>query len=283
MENLKKRIQQLKKKRPGYEEILSFYQKIREKQAEVQSSLNLPPLSLRKEWKDLLKKEGFPLVEKRDFPIDLEASLALFQSLCGIGKEANPHMAQQVEKIEEALHKKKMDLKEFLGSSIEEGRLETAVSELGIDKQVILFFAHESIKPSIEATVERLRPEIDAETWGKGCCPICGSNPHLNLLKGEEGKRFLLCAFCGYQWRIDRMTCPFCMNPKQGSLHYFYGEGEEAYRIDTCDQCHQYIKTIDTRRMDLIDPVLEDLATLHLDLLATQKGYRRAVPHPWFQ
>jgi formate dehydrogenase maturation protein FdhE len=26
---------------------------------------------------------------------------------------------------------------------------------------------------------------------------------------------------------------------------------------------------------------LEDLSTLHLDLLASQKGYKRPVPNPW--
>jgi FdhE protein len=281
MENLKKRIQQLKKKRPGYKEILSFYQKIREEQGRVSSTLNLSPLSLRKEWKDLLKKEGFPLVEKKDFPIDMEASLTLFHALCEIGKEANPHMGCQVGKIEEVLRKKKIDLEGVLRSPIEEGKLEAIVSESGIDKKVLLFLAYESIKPSIAAAVERLQPEVDAEAWMKGYCPICGSKPHLSLLKETEGKRFLLCSFCGYQWRIDRMTCAFCNNKEQNSLHYFYGEGEEAYRIDTCDQCHQYIKTIDTRQMDLTDPVLEDIATLHLDLLAVQKGYQRPVPNPW--
>jgi formate dehydrogenase maturation protein FdhE len=29
------------------------------------------------------------------------------------------------------------------------------------------------------------------------------------------------------------------------------------------------------------DLFLEDLATLHLDVLASQKGYRRPVPNPW--
>jgi len=51
--------------------------------------------------------------------------------------------------------------------------------------------------------------------------------------------------------------------------------------MDTCEKCHQYLKTIDTRMMEMIDPELEDIATLHLDLLASQKGYRRPVPHPW--
>lgn len=77
------------------------------------------------------------------------------------------------------------------------------------------------------------------------------------------------------------MSCPVCGNKEQGSLTYFYGEGEDAYRIDLCDKCHYYIKTIDYRALDEFDPCLDDLATLHLDLLASRKGYARTVPSPW--
>lgn len=281
MEDLRRRIHQIEKKRPGYQEMLRFYERIKREQRKVKTSLNLSPLSLRKEWKDLLQKEGFSLIEKKDFPIDLEASTKLFHTLCDIGKEANPHMAQQIRKIEEGLLKKKIDFVEILRSPLDENLFNQVIPKLKLDKKVILFLAMESIRPSIEVSVEGLCSEVEIDTWLKGYCPICGSKPHLSLLKDTEGKRFLLCSFCGYQWRIDRMTCPFCMNSKPDSFYYFFGEGEEAYRIDTCDQCKNYIKTIDTRKVDLIDPVLEDLATLHLDLLATQKGYQRPVPHLW--
>jgi hypothetical protein len=30
-----------------------------------------------------------------------------------------------------------------------------------------------------------------------------------------------------------------------------------------------------------LDPILEDLATLHLDILASEKGYQRPVPNLW--
>ena len=93
--------------------------------------------------------------------------------------------------------------------------------------------------------------------------------------------RYSLCSYCGCQWRIDRLSCSVCGGKEQGALHYFYGEGEDACRIDLCDACHHYIKTIDYRNLEESDPCLEDLATLHLDLLAAQKGYRRAVPNPW--
>ena len=93
--------------------------------------------------------------------------------------------------------------------------------------------------------------------------------------------RYSLCSWCGFQWRIDRLSCSVCGSKEQGVLHYFIGEGEDTCRIDLCDACHHYIKTIDYRSLEESDPSLEDLATLHLDVLAAQKGYRRSVPIPW--
>lgn len=275
------RIQQIKKKRPGYGKILDFYQSVKEAQQKAKTSLKITSIQLRKEWKKLLSQEGFSLIQKEDFPLDIESSVRLFETLCQVGRDANPHMAAQIMKIKEAIHYKRIDLKKLLTGGSKEQRIDESVKELGLDKNVSLFLIQASIWPSIEAGVEQLRSEVDPETWLKGYCPLCGSLPSLSLLKEEVGKRYLLCSFCGYQWRVERIFCPFCNNKDQESLHYFCGEGEETHRIDLCDKCHQYIKTIDTRNLQESDPVLEDLSTLHLDLLASQKGYKRPVPNPW--
>jgi len=281
LERLKKRVQHLKEKRPGYGEVLDFYQKVREVQDSAKSSLKIDPIRPKKEWKDLLAKEGFSLLQKQDFPLDIEASFTLFQTLCQIGKDANPHMAEQARKIEEVLNSKRFDLKELFKKGIEEQRIEQMADEFGLDKRIFLFLIEESTRPSVELGMEQLRTEVDPETWHKSNCPICGSLPFLSLLREEVGKRYLLCSFCGYQWRIDRLICPFCNNKEQDSLQYLYAEGEEAYRIDLCERCHQYIKTIDLRILEESDPCLEDLATLHLDILASRKDYKRPVPNPW--
>jgi FdhE protein len=281
LEKLKKRIQQLKKKRPNYGEILDFYQKIREEQEKIKVSLKLQPIHIKKEWKELLTKEGFPILERKDFQMDIETSTTLFQSLCNIGKDANPYMAEQVRKIEEAIDNKRIEPKELLKPGVKEQRIEQIANKFGLDKKVLLFLIQSSIRPSIESVMEQLLNELDTSTRLKGFCPICGSLPYLSLLKEEVGKRYLLCSFCGHQWRIERVFCPFCNNKEQESLHYFYAEGEEAYRTDLCDKCHQYIKTIDLRNIEEADPSLEDLATIHLDILASQKGYKRPVPNPW--
>ncbi len=281
MEKLKERIQQIRKKRPHYGEILDFYQKVKEAQDKVKVSLEIDPAQLKKEWKELLAKEGFSLLQKEDFLVDTEASIKLFQTLCRIGKDSNPHMAEHVKKIEEVITNKRIDLKKLFKKGVKEQKPEQIADELELDKKVFLFLIQSSTKPSIEAGREQLRSELDRETCLKGYCPICGSLPSLSLLKEEVGKRYLLCSYCGYQWRIDRLFCPFCNNKDQESLHYLFAEGEEAYRIDLCDKCHHYIKTIDYRKLEESDPVLEDLATLHLDILASQKGYKRPIPNPW--
>jgi FdhE protein len=281
LDKLGERIQQIKKKRPGYGEMLDFYQKVREAQDKINASLKIDSTPLRKEWKQLLSKEGFSLIQKEDFPLDIESSVKLFRTLCQLGRNANPHMADQVRKIEEVIGHDRIDLRKLLEGGWREEKIEKVVDELALDRKVFLFLIQSSIRPSIEAEVEQFRSELDPGTWLKGFCPLCGSLPSLSLLKGEVGKRYFLCSFCGYQWRTDRIFCPFCNNKDQESLHYFYGEGEETHRIDLCDKCHRYIKLIDYRNLEESDPVLEDLATLHLDLLASQKGYKRPVPNPW--
>jgi FdhE protein len=278
---LNARIEEIKKKRPGYGPMLDFYQKIREAQEHVKPSLKEKPIPLKREWKDLLKKEGFPLLQKKEFPVDGDAAVALFQTLCHIAKETNPNLSEQVHKIESSLRSQKTDLKMLLEEGWDEKRMEQAAENFEVAPRVFAFLVQNSVKPSIEATVRQLQNELDAESWLKGYCPICGSPPSLSLLRNETGIRYLLCSFCDYQWRLERLTCPHCANTDPSFLRYFSGEGEETHRVDLCDQCHQYIKTIDFRTTEVFEPSLEDLGTLHLDLLAAQQGYTRPVASFW--
>jgi FdhE protein len=278
---LRERAQQLKEKRPGYGEILDFYVKVREAQITSKDSLKLDPMKRKKESRDSLKECGLSLVRKDDFPVDMEASVGLFHALCRIGKTANPHMTEQIGRMETALEAGKLDLKILLTEGGKEHASEHVAADLGLDKQVLSFLIRNSIRPSIEAGMEQLCGELEPETGRTTHCPVCGCLPDLNLLRGEGGMRYSLCSCCGYPWRIDRVSCAVCGNKEQGSLQYFYGEGEEACRVDLCDQCHHYIKTIDYRNLEESDPSLEDLATLHLDVVAVEKGYKRSVPNPW--
>ena len=46
-------------------------------------------------------------------------------------------------------------------------------------------------------------------------------------------------------------------------LHYIFSEEEKDLRVDLCDKCNKYLKTLDMREVDrLIYPPLEQVATL---------------------
>jgi FdhE protein len=281
MGKLRERVQLLKEKRPGYGSVLDFYVQVKEAQNASRASVRVDPVKVKKNGKGQPAEEDHSLVKKEDFPIDMEASIDLFRSLCQLGSAANPHIASQVEKISQALLDGTMDLKALLTAGGKEQMIEHAAADRGLDKQVLSFLVRSSTRPSIEAGREQLRGQVDLRSWRNSHCPVCGSLPALSLLKGEGGMRYSLCSYCACQWRIDRLSCSVCGNKEQGSLQYFCGEGEDALRVDLCDACHHYIKTIDYRSLEESDPSLEDLATLHLDVVAVQKGYARAVPHFW--
>jgi FdhE protein len=71
-----------------------------------------------------------------------------------------------------------------------------------------------------------------------------------------------------------RIRCPFCGNEDQQELAYFTVEDDERYRVDVCNACKRYIKMVDFRESKEIPNLdVEDIATLHLDMLANDEGY----------
>jgi FdhE protein len=148
--------------------------------------------------------------------------------------------------------------------------------EYGIDKQVLAFIVFNSLKPSLHMFAQNLSEAYlkDAGAWEKGYCPVCGSTPELSIFE-ENGKRFLICGFCGHKWASRRIYCPFCENSDHETLHYFDIEGEEEHRADVCDKCKKYIKTTDVKKTTrLVYPPLEYQATPYIDLMIEEMGFK---------
>ena len=80
-----------------------------------------------------------------------------------------------------------------------------------------------------------------------------------------------------------RLFCPFCENKNQKQLHYFYSDQEKEYRVHACTGCKKYIKTVDVRDLARpVHPFLEQVSTLHLDMLAEEQGLKSGLPL-WLQ
>jgi len=275
---VKERIAALKEAHPNYQGILEFFEKLLLEQLKTKAQVEIRPLEVSEDRARIRAKEGFPMLSRGDFSINLQLATRLFRSISRIAKGENEKLKAEVGKIEKALRQKKIDLELCLSKAVEgdHSYLSRVAGEGAIDKGVMNFLLYTTIKPFVETMASHLADKVNEELWDKGCCPICGSQPLMGELRGEEGKRIWMCSFCGSQWRGKRLMCPFCENTDHRTLRYFYTEKEKAYRIDVCDKCKRYVKTVDTRQLahEIFLPV-EDLATLHLDILAADKGFKR--------
>jgi FdhE protein len=217
--------------------------------------------------------------------VDVNASEALLRELCRVAAETNQVLAEAGKKMVDALDKGTLNAPTLFEKILSQDSqdFQEVAQELGVDENILVFFGYNSVGPSLSLCAEQLTAYLDDTLpWKKGYCPVCGSLPALSILR-DEGNRFLICSFCGHEWHTQRMYCPFCNNQDHSTLHYFFGEQEKNYRVDVCDVCKKYLKTIDTRDLrHPLYPLLEQVSTLHLDLLAQEQGLESGSP-PWLQ
>ena len=114
----------------------------------------------------------------------------------------------------------------------------------------------------------------DEDKWLRRYCPTCGSGPAMAQLVGADPgrKRFLCCGCCGTRWQFKRTSCPFC-DTRSDRLESVIVEGESGLRIDHCGACGGYIKTYDGQGEEAL--LLADWSSLHLDLIAHDRGLKR--------
>lgn len=284
-DQIKKAVAAVKAERPAYEEILDFYEKLFLAQEVIKRQVQLDPIKISEELLSVKREESFPLINKADFTIDIKASQDLLREICRLAAETNEVLSEAAPKIVDAMDKGTLDAPVLFSKILNEddSYFDETAKKLKTDKKVLAFMAYFSMKPSVSLCAEQLVTYLDKETpWQKGYCPICGSPPALSILR-DEGKRFLLCSFCSHEWETQRIYCPFCNNNKQKTLRYFFSEEEKGYRVDVCDECKKYIKAVDTREVKRpVHPFLEQISTLHLDLIAQEQGLESGIPI-WLQ
>ncbi len=275
-EHIKEAVKALKSLRPVYKDMLDFYEQIFIAQEDSKSHIQIEPIQISYDIISVKAKDNFPLINISDFVIDTKASKNLLIQICNIVKEMKGDMAVSAQAVLEGIETGKIDPDSLFYSLFEGGAsfFEKTATRHKIDKNALAFITYSSIKPSLTICAEQLARYLDKlGEWDKGYCPVCGSLPGLSMFKGE-GERFLFCGFCWHKWPSKRLYCPFCENKDSKSLQYFFIEEEKEYRVDLCDECKKYIKTVDTRKTDrYIYPPLELLSTLHLDIKAREMGF----------
>jgi FdhE protein len=108
-------------------------------------------------------------------------------------------------------------------------------------------------------------------------CPFCNRKPGLGVLRqmGDGGARSMTCSFCLAEWEFRRIVCPGCGEENDKALPVYTAKEFHAIRVECCDNCKTYIKSIDLTKDGRAEPLVDELASAPLDLWAREHGYAK--------
>ncbi|HKB78254.1 MAG TPA: formate dehydrogenase accessory protein FdhE [Thermoanaerobaculia bacterium] len=132
------------------------------------------------------------------------------------------------------------------------------------------------------ASVLRSRTITPDRVHKRGHCPFCGGAAWIGARRqqpeAESGFRFLQCSLCALEWNISRIHCPSCFEEDPYKLPQFQSDAHPNVRIEACETCRRYVKSIDLTQDARPIPAVDDLLSLSMDLWAAEEGFSRIEP-----
>ena len=140
------------------------------------------------------------------------------------------------------------------------------------------FFGRALVQPFAESLASR--GQIDFEHTGMDC-PFCGAKPAVAVRRGEGdgGKRSLVCSLCSTEWVFRRILCPNCGDEDKEKLPVYVGKEFAHVCVEACDACGHYIKAVDLTVDGHAVPLVDEIATLPLNIWAEEHGYSKVAPN----
>jgi len=270
------RAEELSQSLPHVREVLAFYIEVLKWQRDLTKLITAASAN-----------QGLTGYFERDHSIFLNT----FDSLLEIvRRKGSVTLAAQVEKLDSARNGWKALLAEYWN-----GELDPEQS----------FFARACLQPYLERLADTQTPPADSKLRGaltkeieeldivppRRICPFCGRQPQLTALtnetdipdlsggSGEGGRRFLICGACLTSWPFQRLACVNCLEENPFKLSYYRAEAMPEVRVECCDTCRRYIKTIDLTRNNRCVPTVDELAAIPLDLWAREQKYLKIQPN----
>jgi FdhE protein len=216
-------------------------------------------------------RAGVPLLRSRALSVDEVALNRRWLAVCAALNQ------EHADALAAAVRQGRFQPSALLASVLAEGTeaLTNVIAPLDLDAALAATILRMAALPVLRQITRNFGGMCQRGVWDFGYCPNCGSWPLLSEARGLEQERFLRCGLCAAAWPCARLFCVFCGNRDHHTLGYIHIEGEEdRYRAATCEVCHGYVKWVSTL-FALTEPQLlvADLATVHLDLAAAERGF----------
>lgn len=167
-------------------------------------------------------------------------------------------------------------LQEFWRTGLLETHLPVAgPSEAPLANPFEDFFARAMLQPYADFVAGAMLPPAPVMTVCR--CPRCNALPVLGVLRpeGDSGKRFLVCSFCSLEWEFRRILCANCGEEKEQQLPVYVAEQFPHVRVESCETCKHFLRTIDLTKDGHAIPMVDDLTAVPLSLWAEEHGYTR--------
>lgn len=249
---------------------LTFLAGICDAQARIQDGLPLPdPIST--EQLARAKDHKMPPLDRGSFVIDAVYTETFARLLDALENLAMPPQAQA------ALAR--------VRAADEAGRAVMLRNVLDEAIPVETMADHMFVSAAVQVHFTRLVASLDPaslQSVGDGACPSCGGAASSSLIvgwPGAEGTRFCSCSLCSTLWNYVRVKCTLCGANK--NIVFQEVEGEPNIKAEICDSCRGYMKVIYQNKDRFLDPVVDDVATIGLDMLVSELGFRRGGVNPF--
>jgi FdhE protein len=154
--------------------------------------------------------------------------------------------------------------------------LREAAADLGVDADALQAVAALVPVPFLHACNRRWQQSVN-ESWTEGYCPVCGAWPAFAEVRGIERGRYLRCGRCGGNWQAQCLNCSYCGMTDHKELVSLVPEKSASNAvIEACKRCLGYLKIFTTLQGSApIKVMVDDLASVDLDIAALELGYRR--------
>jgi FdhE protein len=259
-------LQNLKRQHPEWEPWLAVVQAILREIADPKWD-TVVPLHVQTQSKVPLLAEA---------KLELETSLlrSFSEQLMRIAcRSGTPQMAT----LKAALHAELDVFTLFRAALNQDGdRIKEVALALGADPEAFQAVVVVMPVPFLHACNRHWASSI-ARSWMEGYCPVCGAWPAFTEVRGIERSRYLRCGRCGGEWQAHCLNCPYCGMTDHKELVSLVPENSGSNSaIDACTRCLGYVKTFTTLQgSPPAKIILDDLASVELDIAAAEQGYKR--------
>ena len=80
-------------------------------------------------------------------------------------------------------------------------------------------------------------------------------------------------------WNVVRVKCVLCGSTDGISFREI--EGIPTVKAETCEKCRGYVKILYQVNDPALEPMADDVATLGLDMLLAEEGWKRGGHNPF--